>query len=207
MILLSRWLKRYTHHQFEQNNTRNQKQLESVYCTEEKAFRDIITVRKINREMMFIFPHGKESIIGEEGRPSSCPSLPLTLRWLISVSRAEVTNKWQLQKIFCFQKRILSFYLFQTNDTSWSKSPCLAGLAHWWEHLSFFWHYHNNMISLWTTDWWNLSDLTLTNEDSRFAGDADVGVLMLTLMALMMSLIRDVKRLFFFLKTIREADT
>jgi len=43
---------------------RNQKQLESVYCSEEKAFREII----------------RESIIGEEGRPSSCPSLPLTLR-------------------------------------------------------------------------------------------------------------------------------
>ena len=162
MVLLSRWLKRYTHHQFEQNNTRNRKQLESVYCTEEKAFRDIITVRKINREMMFIFPHGKESIIGEEGRPSSCPSLSLTLRWLISVSRAEVTNKWQLQKIFCFQKRILSFYLFQTNDTSWSKSPCLAGFAHWWKHPLFF-----SIIitwSLWTTNWWNLRDLALANK-------------------------------------------
>jgi len=45
---------------------RDQKQLESVYCSEERAFRRII----------------EESVGGDEGRPSSCPKLPLSLRQL-----------------------------------------------------------------------------------------------------------------------------
>ena len=76
-------------------------------------------------------------------------------------------------KIFCSQKSILSFYLFQTNDTSWSKSPCLAGFAHWWKHPLFFGIIITTW-SLWTTNWWNLRDLALANEDSRFAAEADV---------------------------------
>jgi len=43
---------------------RDQRQLESVYCSEERAFKRII----------------EESADGEQGRPSSCPSLPLSLR-------------------------------------------------------------------------------------------------------------------------------
>ena len=117
-----------------------------MYCSEEKAFREIIRVGKIERWFLS-FPHGKESIVGEEGRPSSCPSLPLTLRWLISVSRAKVTNKWQHKEYFVLKRVFFHIISFRQITPPDQRVPALQ-VSHIDEKTRRFWHYHNNMISL-----------------------------------------------------------